>query len=208
TPERAELLASLKERFPAASIMATFRQLGITATENAQEAQRWTELTELVNSSRLGGRGGNFNSPPGPPGPTPDNNTAPKGEKQEQQTREAYPAQNPGGGFNYSPQLDYAYRVVFTSRARREGQWAYIFDDNRATMPLGLGGAFPAKSGLTYQTVEVQLGAMRPGWLPSAGQPEDLLMVRGGKVGGEPGCQGVVVGWGEGLGVAGGGGAE
>ncbi|HJZ60221.1 MAG TPA: HAMP domain-containing sensor histidine kinase, partial [Gemmataceae bacterium] len=195
TPERAELLASLKERFPAASIMATFRQLGITATENAQEAQRWTELTELVNSSRLGGRGGNFNSPPGPPGPTPDNNTAPKGEKQEQQTREANPSQNPYGGFNYSPQLDYAYRVVFTSRARREGQWAYIFDDNRATMPLGLGGAFPAKSGLTYQTVEVQLGSMRPVWLPSAEQPEYLLMVRGAKVGEKPVYQGFVVDW-------------
>jgi signal transduction histidine kinase len=190
TPERSELLASLKERFPAASIMTTFRELGVTATENAQDTQRWAELAELVNSSRLGGRAGNPSQQPAPPAEGPKSD----GNKDQPTNRE--PTQNTYGGLNYSQsQLDYAYRVVFTSRARREGQWAYIFDDNRATMPLGLGGAFPAKTGLTYQTVEVQLGSMRPVWLPSAEQPEYLLMVRGAKVGEKPVYQGFVVDW-------------
>src|SRR5262245_26167682 len=191
TPERSELLDSLKERFPAASIMTTFRELGVTATENAQDTQRWAELAELVNSSRLGGRAAN---------PSQQAGGGPPAEAQKLDGNKDQPGREPtpntyGGGIYSQSQLDYAYRVVFTSRARREGQWAYIFDDNRATMPLGLGGAFPAKTGLTYQTVEVQLGSMRPVWLPSAEQPEYLLMVRGAKVGEKPVYQGFVVDW-------------
>src|SRR4029077_17180025 len=47
------------------------------------------------------------------------------------------------------------------------------------------------------QTVEVQLGAMRPIWLPSAEHPDYLLIVRGAKVGGKPVFQGIVVDWGK-----------
>ena len=36
---------------------------------------------------------------------------------------------------------------------------------------------------------------MRPVWLPSADQPESLLMVRGAKVGGKPVFQGFVIDW-------------
>src|SRR5206468_2719949 len=90
-------------------------------------------------------------------------------------------------------QLDYAYRVVFSSKSRREGQWAYIYDDNRANLPTGLGGVFPAKKGMTFQTVEVQLGVMRPVWLPAADQPEWLFMVRGARVGGKPVYQGFAI---------------
>src|SRR3954465_3985693 len=191
-PEREAALKSLRERFPPASIMTTFSELGVTAVETDRDAQRWAELQDLVNTSKFnGGRGGN------PKQQNPD-------ARQEQAGagRGGPPADNPAAqpqsanGNTVTPQqLDYAYRVVFSSRARREGQWAYIYDDNRATMPLGLGGAFPAKKGMTFQTVEVLLGAMRPVWLPSAGQPESLLMVRGAKVGGKPVFQGFVIDW-------------
>ena len=184
TPQRSDLLCSLKDRFPAESIMTTFRELGITATENDLDAQRWAEIQNLVNSTKVTGRGGNrgydarFN----------DNY-----ENNKDQVANQAPGQptNP----QLQGQIDYAYRVVVMNTARREGQWAYIFDDNRATMPLALGGAFPAKTGLTFQTVEVQLGAMRPIWLPSAESPEYLLMVRGAKVGGKPVFQGFVIDW-------------
>jgi signal transduction histidine kinase len=184
TPERAAVLGSLKERFPAESIMATFRQMGVTAAENDRDAQRWAELTELVNSTKMQGRGGigNYqadNNKDGGGAPAP-----------------AGPQTTNTANFNPSPQqLDFAYRWVVTNRARREGLWAYIFDDSRATMPLALGGAFPFKAGLAFQTVEVQLGSMRPVWLPSAEQPEFLLMVRGAKVGGKPVFQGFVIDW-------------
>jgi two-component sensor histidine kinase len=190
TPEREAALSSLRERFPPASIMTTFSELGVTAVETDRDAQRWAELQDLVNTSKFNGRGGNSNYL----------NTDPR-QEQSGGGRGGPPADNPAvppqsGNQAVTPQqLDYAYRVVFSSRARREGQWAYIFDDNRATMPLGLGGAFPAKKGMTFQTVEVLLGAMRPVWLPSADQPESLLMVRGAKVGGKPVFQGFVIDW-------------
>ena len=190
TPEREAALSSLRERFPPASIMTTFSELGVTAVETDRDAQRWAELQDLVNTSKFNGRGGNSNYL----------NTDPR-QEQSGGGRGGPPADNPAvppqsGNQAVTPQqLDYAYRVVFSSRARREGQWAYIYDDNRATMPLGLGGAFPAKKGMTFQTVEVLLGAMRPVWLPSADQPESLLMVRGAKVGGKPVFQGFVIDW-------------
>jgi signal transduction histidine kinase len=190
TPERQAALADLRERFPAPSVTTTFREFGVTAVESARDAQRWAELQDIVNTSKLQGRGGSLNYL---------NNDG----KQEQGGRQAVggPADNPGlpsqsANNTVTPQqLDYAYRVVFSSRARREGQWAYIYDDNRANMPLGLGGVFPTKQGMTFQTVEVQLGAMRPVWLPSADQPEWLLMVRGAKVGGKPVYQGFAIDW-------------
>ena len=48
---------------------------------------------------------------------------------------------------------------------------------------------------MTYQTVEVQLGAMRPVWLPSAEKPEHLLIVRAAKVSGKPVFQGFAIDW-------------
>jgi signal transduction histidine kinase len=194
TPERESALATLRERFPAASIMTTFRELGVTAMESDRDAQRWAELQDMVNSFKFSGRG---NSVYGNNDVRTDNTP---GNRNPSQTLN--PTDNAGGpqqAVTNNPitpqQLDYAYRVVFTSRARREGQWAYIYDDNRATMPLALGGTFPAKKGVTYQTVEVQLGALRPVWLPSPEQPEWLLMVRGAKVGGKPVYQGFAIDW-------------
>jgi signal transduction histidine kinase len=184
TSERSDLLCSLKDRFPADSIMTTFSELGITATENDLDAQRWAELQNIVNSTRIGGRGGNRGY---------DNRNYESPDTNKDQLGNQAPGQ-PGNSI-LQGQIDYAYRVVVMNTARREGQWAYIFDDNRANMPLALGGAFPAKSGLTFQTVEVQLGAMRPIWLPSAQNPEYLLMVRGAKVGGKPVFQGFVIDW-------------
>jgi histidine kinase/DNA gyrase B/HSP90-like ATPase/phospho-acceptor domain-containing protein len=192
TPEREAALKTLRERFPAASIMTTFRELGVTAVESDRDAQRWAELQEMVNTSKFNGRAGNPNY-------------ASNDGKQLQEGgygRAGGPPGDPAGNAAQSAsnpvtpqQLDYAYRVVFSSRARREGQWAYIYDDNRANMPLGLGGVFPAKKGVTFQTVEVQLGSMRPVWVPSAEQPEWLFMVRGAKVGGKPVFQGFAIDW-------------
>src|SRR5947199_293227 len=57
--ERADALKTLGERFPAASIMTTFRELGVTAVETDRDAQRSAELQEMVNTSKFNGRGGN-----------------------------------------------------------------------------------------------------------------------------------------------------
>jgi signal transduction histidine kinase len=191
TPERAELLAGLREQFPAASIMATFREMGVTPAGNTQEAERWAQLLDMVNSSRPQGRGG-FNYNPGPANERP----------QEQAGQAAAPGNRDNNTISGNPltnvaqqQLDYAYRVVVMNRGRREGLWAYIFDDIRANMPLGLGGAFPGKTAVAYQTVEVQLGGMRPVWLPGADRPEYLLMVRGAKVNEKSVYQGFVIDW-------------
>lgn len=181
TPERTELLASLKERFPAASIVTTFREMGVTAAESERDNQRWAELQELLNSAR-GGRAAN-----------PNNDAR----LNDQPAKSEGGAQAPAGGANPSlqQQLDFAYRVVFREKSRREGQWAYIFDDSRASIAPGFTAGFPTKAGLTFQTVEVQLGSMRPIWLPSAEHPEYLLIVRGAKVGGKPVFQGIVADW-------------
>lgn len=188
TPERQELLASLRERFPFASILTTFGEMGVTVAENSQEAQRWADLVDMVNSTRNPGRGvGNYTQPadrnPEPP-------LQPGGGNRDGVSNTANPLTNVA-----QQQLDYAYRVVVMNRGRREGLWAYIFDDIRANMPLGPGEAFPGKTNVAYQTVEVQLGSMRPVWLPSAENPEYLLMVRGAKVGGKPVYQGFVIDW-------------
>jgi signal transduction histidine kinase len=191
TLEREAALKTLREQFPAASITSTFSLLGVTAVETDRDAQRWAELQDLVNTSKFMGRGGN---------PGYQLNSDGKQVQDAGSRAGGGPADNPApsqsANNSVTPQqLDYAYRVVFTSRARREGQWAYIYDDNRANLPTGLGGVFPTKKGMTFQTVEVQLGAMRPVWLPSAEQPEWLFMVRGAKVGGKPVFQGFAIDW-------------
>jgi signal transduction histidine kinase len=187
TPEREEALGQLRTQFPPASIVTTFREMGVTAAPNTQEAERWAELLETMNSTRQQGQGraANFNIQPeakDAPSQAPGNRDA------------ASNTVNPLTNYTQQ-QLDYAYRVVVMNRGRREGLWAYIYDDNRANWPLALGGGFPGKAGRTYQTVEVQLGAMRPIWLPSAEQPEHLLMVRGAKVSGKPVFQGFAIDW-------------
>jgi len=188
TSEKSDLLCTLKARYPAASIMTTFREMGVASVENDRDAQRWAELQEIVNTNRFAGRGANYN---------PDRNDQQYDNNPRGAGSQAAQSPVPSGLNNsLSPQqLDFAYRVVVTNRARREGQWAYIFDDNRANMAPGFGAAFPLKSGMTYQTVEVQLGAMRPIWLPSAEKPEHLLIVRAAKVSGKPVFQGFAIDW-------------
>jgi signal transduction histidine kinase len=189
TSEREGALDSLKERFPAASIMTTFREMGVTATGTAQDEQRWADLVEQVQSANRQGRAGNSSY-----------NQADKAAEQKDAPQAAQAPRDPVPNINpltnvAQQQLEYAYRVVVNSRARREGLWAYIYDDNRANWPLSLGGKFPGKSDVVFRTVEVQIGAMRPVWLPSADQPEFLLMVRGATVSGKPVYQGFVIDW-------------
>jgi signal transduction histidine kinase len=183
TPERAQLLTTLKERFPPASIMTTFHAMGVTTVDNDQDTQRWNEVLDLVNSAKSGGRGGNLNYVPN------DRNNEPSKDQNPSQP------QGPGNSSLFQQQLDFAHRVKVNIGARRDGQGAYFYDDNRAIMPLGLGSAFPLKTGLTFQTVDVQLGSLRPVWLPSAEHPEYLLMVRGARVGGKAVFQGFVIDW-------------
>jgi signal transduction histidine kinase len=199
TSERTAVLQNLEHRFPAASIMTTFREMGVTATESDHDAQKWAELVATVNTSRFNGRGASYlgnndvkqdaaNKSAATPAPAPP----------QEQVNPAPRILNPNP---LTPeQLDYAYRVVFSVTNRGEGRWAYIYDDNRANMPLASGGAFgpgtaDKKKSKEYQTVDVQLGTLRPVWLPSADQPEALLMVRAAKVGGKPVYQGFAIDW-------------
>lgn len=185
TPDRAAALAGLRERFPPASITTTFSELGVTATETVRDKERWAELQEIVNTSKFYGRAAN-------PYANNDLNQQPQAGNRGQLGagfNDNLGQGSQAGGNTVTPQqLDYAVRVVFTSRARREGQWAYIYDDNRANMPTG-------PKGREFKTVEVQLGAMRPVWLPSADQPEWLLMVRAANVDGKAVYQGFAIDW-------------
>ncbi len=176
TPERAEVLKALSARYPASSMMGELCNWGVNPVETPEDLKRWTELNDIVNSAKMNTFNGRSN-------PMSNYDRAGKDVGQQQV--------NPSQG----GQLDFATRGVNLNRARRDGMYAYIFDDNRANMPLGLGGAFPSKTALAYQTVEVQLGAMRPIWVPSAEKPEQLLMVRGARVGGKPVYQGIVIDW-------------
>jgi signal transduction histidine kinase len=204
TPQRAEALTVLQDQFPPASIMTTFREMGVSPTETDRDAQKWAELVDRVTTSKSLNRNAYGNSvnndakqmpeaaakamPPGLPFPPEAQNFG--------QTAGARAAANPNANPLTPEQLDYAYRVVFSGTTRGEGRWAYIYDDNRANMPLPPGGpAATDRKDVTYQTVEVQLGTLRPVWLPSAEQPEALLMVRGAKVGGKPVYQGFVIDW-------------
>ena len=178
TAERSELLDDLKGRYPPASIMTSFREMGVTPAEDPKDSQRLASLNELVNSAKFQKAN-----------PTNGDSRGVENPPQAGQT-------NASNGLNTAAtkdQLDYANRAVVNFKARREGQWAYIFDDNRATVRLG--SAFPSRTALAYQTVEVQLGSMRPIWLPSAEKPDHLLMVRGATVGGKPSFQGIVIDW-------------
>ncbi|HVK08894.1 MAG TPA: HAMP domain-containing sensor histidine kinase [Gemmataceae bacterium] len=183
TPDRADLIGRLNAAYPAASIMTTFREMGVTAAESPEEAQRLAEYMDLVNSAKVIGRGNTtFN---------PDNN---KGSAAQQQAQAVQNYTNPDRPSN--PQLDRAVRGLNQNRARRDGLWAYIFDDNRANLPMQQApGPFQSKAAPAYQTVEVQLGEMRPIWLPSADQPDHLVLVRGVKVGGKPVYQGFAIDW-------------
>jgi signal transduction histidine kinase len=204
TPERAAALKNMRDRFPAPSILTTFREMGVSATESDHDAQKWAELVATVNISRFNGRAANpygnndaktyqeagAKGQPAPAGP------APPAESQQPPAPRAAANPNP-----LTPeQLDYAYRVVFSVTNRGEGRWAYIYDDNRANMPLAPGGGFGMgvaadKKSKEYQTVDVQLGTLRPVWLPAADQPDALLMVRAAKVGGKPVYQGFAIDW-------------
>ena len=127
------MLASLKERFPAASIMTTFHEMGVTAAETDRDAQRWAEVLDLVNSAKEVGRAGNPNYSPN--------------DRFNEQAKDGNAGQAAGNSGNslLQQQLDFAYRVKVNVGARRESQKAYIYDDNRAIMPLGLGGGVPGE---------------------------------------------------------------
>jgi signal transduction histidine kinase len=200
TGERFDLLASLKERYPAEGIMRTLKALGATAIEAEQDAQRWVELNDLVNWTRSI-RAGNsaYNNSLGNNDKNPEQQAGQGGQAVNPPPQRSDDRGNTGrAGFNSgtqpsSQQLDYMYRVVVTNRGRKEGQWTYIIDDNRTN--ISLGEAFPSKTAVSAQTVEVQLGAMRPVWLPSAEHPEHLMLVRGARVGGKSVYQGFVIDW-------------
>jgi signal transduction histidine kinase len=193
TPERAAALKNLCDQFPPASIMTTFREMGVSPIESDRDALKWAELVATVNTSRIGGRGGN-----------PYGNNDAKQLAQEPAAKAlpglANPADAAAGQRAANPnpltpeQLDYAYRVVFSGTTRGEGRWAYIYDDNRANTPAP-GGPTADKKSMTYQTVGVQLGTLRPIWLPSAEQPDALLMVRAAKVGDKMAYQGFAIDW-------------
>ncbi len=183
TEERVRLLEELKKKYPAPAMLARFRELGVAASESPQDAKRWAEINDIVQNykqSRGGSaRGGNEKNG--------DNTSNPL-------------TQNPNGqGLNalnntVTPQqLEYANRFFVIDRARREGQWAYIFDDNRANSALNQ--SFPGKTGISLQTVEVQLGRLRPVWMPSAEKPEHLFLIRGASVNGRPVYQGILIDW-------------
>ena len=53
TPERADMLATLKDRFPADSIITTFSEMGVTAVESEKDTQRWNEMLDLLNLSLI-----------------------------------------------------------------------------------------------------------------------------------------------------------
>lgn len=189
TSERAQALKTLSTRFPTGSILTTFRELGVNPIESPEDIQRLNELNEIVNSTKPAGRNGMpFGLQGGGNGMQQQANPLPQA------------AQNLGNSINpdrgaSTKELDFALRGVFSNRARRDGQWAYIFDDARFNFTPEQREPFMGKSALAFQTVEVQLGAMRSIWLPTAEKPEFLMLVRGAEVGGKAAYQGISVDW-------------
>lgn len=185
TDDRAKLLEQLKTRYPSKQISKLFCDFGVTATESPQDAQRWAEINDIIQSIRQT-KVGNFVQFNGR-GSNNDNYTNPPIQQSLQ------PTNNPNGNNLTPQQIDYASRMLNLTKARREGQWAYIFDDNRANAPLNQ--SFPGKTSISLQTVEVELGRLRPVWLPSYEHPEHLFLIRGAKVSNQLVYQGILIDW-------------
>jgi signal transduction histidine kinase len=179
TADRADLIRGLNTAYPVPSIMTTFREVGVVPAASPEEAereqQRLKELVDIVNSAKVPGRG-NYANDKGAQVPPA-----------QQAVGQAGQFQNADRGNTINPQVDFAGRELNRNRARRDGLWAYIFDDNRANLP--------SDDGPKYRTVDIQLGEMRPMWLPSAEQPDHLLLVRGVKEGGKTVYQGFEIDW-------------
>ena len=197
TGERVDLLEKLKTRYSASDILGRFRELDVSATQSPRDVQRWNEIIEIVQTNKPSRLGNNYRGQSaGGQGfeRNNDNNT--------QVSPQAPGLNNPNYNSlnNASPtnsvtpqQLDFANRMFVIDRARREGLWAYLSDDTRANG--GLTQTFPGKTGISVQTVEVQLGQLRPVWLPNAEHPENLILVRGATVNGRPVFQGILIDW-------------
>jgi signal transduction histidine kinase len=189
TADRADLIRGLNTAYPGPSIMATFREMGVVPAASPEEAereeqQRIKELVDIVNSAKVPGRG-NYANDKGAQAPPM------------QTVGQGGQFQNNDRGNTINPQVDFAGRELNRNRARRDGLWAYIFDDNRANLPAGVRSALPRPSddAPKYRTVDIQLGEMRPIWLPSAEQPDHLLLVRGVKEGRQTVYQGFAIDW-------------
>jgi signal transduction histidine kinase len=216
TDSRASLLKDLAERYPADSIAMTFRNSGITIVGNEQEPNHLEELSRLVAALKMQQSNEVNNSysiatqapfPPSPPPipPQPQPNTGQIARAVRVSVIQA-PSQNSLAPNTNNPVVivngnvqeippehaDWFYRNFSLTRARKEGQKAFFFDDNRANYS-GASTIFAPRG--QFKTVDVQLSEMHPIWLPSAENPEHLIMVRAAKVGDKPVYQGFLLDW-------------
>jgi signal transduction histidine kinase len=180
--DRCALLTSLGTDYPPKAIATRFRELGLIPGFEDKQNEKWNEFFGNLNTNKIAGRGGN------------NNNERTIGNPEPQLANGINGLQGIGNN-TINPQqqqIDYASRAVIQNRARRDGQGAYLFDDNR--MNYAIGDIAPGK-GATFQVVDVQLGSMKAVWLPDAAKPQHLLLARGATVGGKPVFQGFVVDW-------------
>jgi signal transduction histidine kinase len=199
TPEREELLKKLQQKYPWATLVTTLQDRGIAVED------RNPNFFYLNNGDQQVPQGLFPNTPPGatgfsnvngPANPTNSTPGAPQSPNlggqinlDQQQTRSQAQSQTTNPSSNNNDFQEFINRSRVTWRASREGQGGYQFDGRN------FANGYPAKMTLTEQPVDVELGSMRPIWLPDALSPEHLIMVRATHVGDRPVYQGVVLDW-------------
>jgi signal transduction histidine kinase len=197
TTDREELLKKLQQKYPWTTLVTTLQERGIAVEDrnpnyfflNSGEQQ----ITQGVLANSPPGASGvnNLNTPANPTNSTgvaqPTNPGGQINFDQQQSRSQTQQAINPASNNNEFQEFINRSRVNW--RATREGQGGYQFDGRN------FANGYPSKMMLTEQPVEVELGSMRPIWLPDARSPEHLIMVRATHVGSQPVYQGVVLDW-------------
>lgn len=197
TPERTKLLDELKRKYPPKAIQDTFQCRGLAWHESERRLNAIIDFTANSDNNR----GNGYQQAVPNPGPS---QALPLPQAQGAQMpnasgNTANPEANQQKGIANNTSLipnelqEYYRRSGLSSRAKSEGQWAFLNDGRNFIWPSQ---SYPQKTMIfTEQPVEVELSSMRPFWLPDAGRAEHLLMVRSIQVGQRPVFQGFVCDW-------------
>ncbi|MEZ6140306.1 MAG: HAMP domain-containing sensor histidine kinase [Zavarzinella sp.] len=108
-------------------------------------------------------------------------------------SRDELPNQSPELSNRNQLPYDFTSRSIAISKGRREGRWTYNYYEMDNNLDLQeVGDPFKERQ---FQMVQVLLGPLKPVWLPSPEQPEDLLLVRAVSVAGRIRYQGIRIDW-------------
>ena len=185
TPERLTLLDTLKTKYPPKAILKTIHDRGLAWNESEKKLLSVIELStqnnenNRLNTNPMNNVTNGYNYAV----PQQAQQVLPSQEKEGKEQKDLQNSKyNPASNTSIPPELQEFYRrSINSSRGKSEGQWAFLNDGRNFAWSIP---SYPQKTMvLTEQPVEVELGSMKPIWLPNAQKPEHLVMVRAVQVG-------------------------